>query len=420
MGIVGFLLVNTVVEASVLSLRAVKRNDIAITPTNNLAVLGGDLIEAEVILFAWADDFPPPMPGQPLGVHLFGVTIDSAEYKSPDGGKLTPLGWRAPMNRIPCPPTCPPAFPTCDPSPPVGCRCTTGHDPSLGGFISLTSPNFLFWGLNPIADVNTTTLNYVYFAVAPNSAVPYAGVSKYLATLILEVSPDACGSFTVSFDPDGTLIGDAANPVNISLPTLQPLTLVVSECARRLLSCSPTHCDIDARTPRDKEDLVPLTYNSIDMTFSSSTAEMTAEDFEVSLLPVIEGDIIPVIQSVTQDAADPNRTSLDFLPRIPVARWTCFRDIGSNKRCCVASLPGDVDDNRMTNSSDTYKLLDNLRGLSLPPLELEKCDIDRSQLCAPADLLKNVDLLNDPDYCTPDCPTLPVCTSISTPSSPCE
>ncbi len=413
-----FLAAGTVVEASVLSLRAVKKNDVAIAATNNLAVVGGDKIEAEISLNTWANDFPPVPPppnNYPAGVRLFQVQMNSTGYISPDNGHLTPLGWCRPLTFTPCPPACPAAYPTCDPSPAVGCRCTAGHNPSLGSFITTTRADFLLFGLDPIRDINTTSISYTYFGLAPDAAVPYAGAAKYLATLIVTVSPNACGIFTVSFDPFGTFIGDAANPANTSLPTFQPLTLVVSNCARQLMSCDAPHCSIDARRHMNPKTGGRENYNLIDMTFSKTTAGMTAGDFEVTVLPVVEGDVIPAIQTVTQDGMNPNKTRLTFLPRIRESRWTCIRDIGSNKRCCLGSLPGDDDDNRISNLNDIFKALDNLLG-TIPPLPITKCDTDRSQLCAPADLLMMGDLFTGADLFDPSLnQTLPTLTNNACP-----
>jgi len=43
----------------------------------------------------------------------------------------------------------------------------------------------------------------------------------------------------------------------------------------------------------------------------------------------------------------------------------------------------------------------NLNGGVTPALPLEKCDIDRSALCSPADLLMVIDLLNGADAFDP-------------------
>jgi hypothetical protein len=39
-------------------------------------------------------------------------------------------------------------------------------------------------------------------------------------------------------------------------------------------------------------------------------------------------------------------------------------------------------------------MIDNLNGVRIPPLQLHQCDIDRSDLCNPSDILIEIDLLN--------------------------
>ncbi|MEK7757523.1 MAG: hypothetical protein AAB385_09975, partial [Planctomycetota bacterium] len=88
-----------------------------------------------------------------------------------------------------------------------------------------------------------------------------------------------------------------------------------------------------------------------------------------------------------------------------------------NKRCCMGSLPGDVDGNGINDGNDGFELLDNLSGNVIPGLAIEKCDIDRSRLCTPADLLMLVDLLNDEWLCgfVPCEDSLPICPSDAPP-----
>ena len=191
---------------------------------------------------------------------------------------------------------------------------------------------------------------------------------------------------------------------------------------RELLSCNPWHCNIDARIAHDRLDQdIKKNRNTMVMTFSESTAGMTAADFEVTLVPFITTpptDIIPGISAVTPDFVDPKITTLTLNRRIQQTRWTCIRDKGSNRRCCMGSLPGDADDNRISQPNDIFDVFDNLNGVVNPPsgLPKDKCDTDRSLLCTPADLLMVVDLLNGADAFDPtEGNTLPVCPSFLLP-----
>jgi len=243
-------------------------------------------------------------------------------------------------------------------------------------------------------------------------------VPRYLGTLNLKVSANACGTFTIGFVEDlfATIIGDPSG--NWVLPFPQPLvlTIPINDCPQQLLSCIPSHCNIDARIARDRLDpTIRRTAFQMAMTFRKPTTGMTAANFEITVVPFDSEDFVPTIIAVTPNGADPKITTVTFLPRIQEARWTCVRHIESNRQCCIASLPGDADNDRMRRLDDVFEVFDNLQGDAIPALTIEKCDIDRSVRCAPADLLMLVDLLNDeglicdPFPCFPT--TLPVCPS---------
>jgi len=251
---------------------------------------------------------------------------------------------------------------------------------------------------------------------------PGGGVQRYLGTLILNVSANACGTFTIGSvqEINSTFIADPANTP--SLPTLQPLVLTVSDCSRQLLSCGPLHCNIDARIAHDRLDqATKKNAFQMAMQFSKPTkncttaptqtcslnsecpaggtcTSMTAADFDVTVVPYVpdlNDDDVRTITAITPNGADPKITTLTLDRRIRQARWTCIRDKGSNKRCCMGSLPADADNSRLSQSDDVFEIFDNLQGgLVIPALTIDKCDTDRSLQCSPADILMVVDLLN--------------------------
>jgi len=398
----GVLAAGTVVEASVFSLKAVKKNDAVIAPTASLSVLGGDKIEAEIFLSGWIGDLP-------LGVRAFQARIDGGGYAgepipitNPNrNGKVIPDGWCAPVGKIECTQssTCPTDYPICI-SYPFGCTCA-GHNPDVGAFMTQDRSDFLLYYIDGFAGVDVSFLDYRYFKAATASiGVVDTGVPRYLGTLVLRVSANACGTFRIGFKDDQTsnFIVDKANPPLSVFPTLQPLVLTVSDCARLLVSCNPAHCNEDARIAHDRLDQnLKKNANTIVMNFSKPTTGMAAADFEVTVVPVVPGDVIPGISAVTPNVVDPRITTVSLNRRIQQTRWTCIRDKFSNRRCCMGSLPGDADNSRISRSDDIFEIFDNLAGLVSPKLAPEKCDTDRSLLPTPADLLMVVDLLNGAD-----------------------
>ena len=471
----GVLAAGSVVEASVLSFKAIKKNDVTITPgvcnmatfkcttgpvgntcannndcpigTNNLSVVANDKIEVNLFLSAWANDFPKyclggPTPGITCAidancglngtcnknVRLFQVKLNRTGYVSNDNGTAKPLGWCGPVDRISCTtPASPsaecnatnPAYPNC--LTPAGCTCSP-HNPDLGGFITTSRTDFLLFGLDgPLPECVTSFIGYTYYGLAESDSVPDTGVSRYLGTLILTVSANACGTFTIGSIQDiaFTFIADPATMPNVRLPSLQPLVLTVSNCSRQLLSCSPGHCNIDARIAHDRLDQnLKKNANQMVMTFNKSTTSpnMTAADFEVTINPYDPiNDIIPTIALVTPNPGNSNITTLTFNRRIQQTRWTCIREKGSNKRCCMGSLPADAStrldiippDSPISQPDDVFEVINNLNGCLDPPgcteplLPIERCDTDRSVQCSPADLLMVVDLLNGADAFDP-------------------
>jgi len=406
-GSLGILWTSVAVEASVVSLKAVKRNDVAISPTNNLAVAAGDKIETEIFLSGWANELP-------LGMLAFQVKIDATGYTSGTNGKVLPDGWCAPVGKIECAQssTCPTAYPICITAPlAYGCTCA-GFNLNLGAFITRDRADFIFRTIDALVGIGLSSLYYRYFgAVTATGSVPDPGVPRYVGTLVLRVSANGCGTFEIGFQGGSqTFINDATG--FSVFPTLQPLVLTVPECCRLLWSCLPQHCNIDARISHAPDDpSVRYNTNTLMMAFCEPTANMTATDFEVTIVP--EGEVLPGIASVTSSG---NAVTIVLNRRIAPEEWTCVRHIKSDRRCCIGSLPGDVDNDRISQPVDVFELLDNLSGDVSPGLAIEKCDIDRSLLCTPADLLMLIDLLNDPFPCDFGvCGTLPVCPSFVPP-----
>jgi len=66
----------------------------------------------------------------------------------------------------------------------------------------------------------------------------------------------------------------------------------------------------------------------------------------------------------------------------------------------MGSLPGEADGDYISRRGDIFEVFDNLQGVAIPALKIEKCDTDRNLYCLPADLLMVVDLLNGADAFT--------------------
>jgi len=54
----------------------------------------------------------------------------------------------------------------------------------------------------------------------------------------------------------------------------------------------------------------------------------------------------------------------------------------------------DLKPENFNSTADILRLIDNLNGIRVPPLTIWQCDIDRSGVCLPADIITEIDLLN--------------------------
>lgn len=176
------------------------------------------------------------------------------------------------------------------------------------------------------------------------------------------------------------------------------LTCADSPCVPPwIVSSVPPDCDVDARQPAEPNGSNADGTNTITMTFNRPLPEvLTPDDFSVFLTPGI-GDT-PVITDVyTIDTV----VILVFDPPLPSSEWTCFVHNESTTQTCVGSLPADVSGNGMSTVDDVSLLIDHLNGVADPALQLWQCDMNRSEACTAADLLRAIDLLNGADQYEP-------------------
>ena len=130
-----------------------------------LAAAGGT-VELEIYASGWGSG-----PGTPA-LGAYQATIDSAGYASGVGDPLIPWGWPG--------------------------------TPEDGAFIDISRPDFVFFGLVPIAAVDLDTLDYEFGSTHMGGPAVDEGYLYYAGTLILEVPPGAAGTYTIGFNPAET------------------------------------------------------------------------------------------------------------------------------------------------------------------------------------------------------------------------
>lgn len=137
---------------------------------------GGSQVTLDVAISSW----------EPNLLSAYSAQVDSASYSSADVGTLTPV---------------------------------VTPNVSDGAFIDTGRDDFVFDGVASTTAVDTATLDYVYFgSVDVSDAIADPRGRKYLGSLVLDVPPEAEGTFTVSlaagtntFAADGT--GTAIEPI---------------------------------------------------------------------------------------------------------------------------------------------------------------------------------------------------------------
>lgn len=173
-------------------------------------------------------------------------------------------------------------------------------------------------------------------------------------------------------------------------------------------SSVPSNCALDARQPSEPDGSGEAGWDTVELTFNAdcSTASMSASDFDVTVAPA---GTAPVIDDVTIAG---QMVTLSFATPIRLGAWTCVEHTGSGDMVCLGWLPADVNGDLAAGPTDILATIDNLNNQVQPPYPVEQCDVDRSGTCAPADILRVIDLLNGADAYDPWLgETLPECPS---------
>ncbi len=245
----------SVQAAATVSLKAVKKNGVAITPTNNLTgVAANDVITAEVLLSGWGHpNFDAA--GENTGLlRTYQAQLDGiagVQSSGPGHGYILPEGWDAPIVRDPCPCN-EPLYPTCNTS--YGCVGPNFHADKMAS-LDIARPDFILaffvqqsavaldsldlkWGgtiqdSDGQPDGRCVAGSNAGFPCASNAGCPgstCAVVPFYAGTLNLKVMPGACGTFTFTFKNDigVTFIGNPALVPTLALPAIEPLMITTT------------------------------------------------------------------------------------------------------------------------------------------------------------------------------------------------
>ena len=155
----------------------------SIAPTDTVLVSPGDKIQCEVFASDWSWE------GTQLTVYEFRFDTEQFRAVPPAQGELIPYrGLRPCQNDLDC----------LD----LGVTCMNGFcdipDDRAGGlFIGAARPDYVFFDLGQFAATDFSNCRFAATIFDPNDGPVYTSLPKYVGTLILTVSDDASGVFTV-------------------------------------------------------------------------------------------------------------------------------------------------------------------------------------------------------------------------------
>lgn len=268
-----------------------------------------------------------------------------------------------------------------------------------------------------------------------------ANYQSYLGTLSLKAGDAICGTYAITFDETTSFIANGGAPgtdgsmspatEGLTLTTGLPCTDTRGSCCTETsygplcsrsceedctdsnqqfggvgstcdtfdppctLLTSPPNCAIDARrpyppnAPGQREGFTSFTWFFQD---PPGSGENSASDFRLRQVPSDSPPVPPAISSVSFEPG--NAVVLHFSAPIQPNKWTCITHFASGFEKCLGFLPGDADGSRAVGAGDIIMIIDNLNDLLIPPLTKYQCDINRSGICAPSDIITEIDLLN--------------------------
>lgn len=379
---------------AVVSLEVYSKNDVPLAggPANTVNAVPGDKLELIFRIRSWGTT---PAPNNLKGFQLSTLYSD---FVSGTAGNVLPEGFHT----------------TTDPT--HVCPATpVGGDNFDNCYTEPSFPAYVFAGHGTaFLSQSTNTCNYRWAGALLNTAAPdpggaAGGIREYAGTLIIRVSNDAAGTFTLKPNPDqvdGTFLRNQEN-LPLGPVGFEGCTIVTPGAAPMMVSTVPADGSIDARQPHAiSSPTPPAGWNSLTATFSAAAAGLTPASFEVTVAPA--GGPVPTISTVVPNG---NNAVITFSTPIPAGKWTRVRHIASNTDTCLGFLPGDVNNDRTASPVDILKEIDHLNGVvTFQPFQT---DADRSGITNPADILRVIDMLNGAD-------AFVVWNNVSIPASPCN
>lgn len=346
-------------------------------PVTEIHAGPGDVLTVELLVRDWSPD------GEML--RAVQASIDPHGYISGYSGNVKPVDYDA--------------------------RWAKGEENKENGFVDPSHPRFIFGGLTHLAMVDTRSAGYRYLClVLANEDAQLSrqdGVKYYFGTLKLRVSDDASGPFFLGLDqvPGASVLRDPMNQTIIPLD-FERLTIHVASgvVPLRLVASDPPNGAIDARLPR-RMTVQPTSqsigmqtpkpvphcgWKAIDLSFNGDAGGLTAEDFTIKDGASGRDEPLRIRQVLVKGSV----ATVVFDRGIHSRRWTTITHTDSGTGIRLASLPGDVNNDRAVNADDLLALIYGPEKGS--PLPSYQGDIDRDGSSGISDALRLIDVMNQP------------------------
>ncbi len=343
-------------------------------PVTKIKAGPGDVLTVELFVRDWSPD------GELL--RAVQASIDTHGYISGYAGNVKPVDYDAAMAK--------------------------GDENKENGFIDISDPRYVFAGSTQLAMVDTRSYGYRYLnlVLAHEDARPCAqdGVRYYFGTLKLRVSDEASGPFLLGFDEDpaASIIRDPQNQPIIPLDFERMTIDVVGGTAPlRMISSDPPSGAIDARLPQEmiagrtlqsvgRQAVPHCGWDTVDLNFNGDAGGLTAEDLAIGE----SGSAKSAPPRIAQVFPKGSVVTVVFDRGIRSRKWTTITHTASGTGIRLASLPGDVNNDRAVNADDLLALI--YRPNNADPLPSYQGDIDRNGSIGVSDALRLIDVLNHP------------------------
>lgn len=335
-------------------------------------------------------------------------------------------------------------------SSPTQCTCAFSQScspvgecgPAASAFMESGRGDFLFSGQQAFLTVATGSPNVQFLGTVTGFDAAVAGTeaAHYLGTVLLKVSMDAAGPFTVRMKEDAnfTFLNDRQSqkivpatflPAVVNVPrcafvscddlddctidTMDPITCACSyapvpcptgqrcelgACVEeplcpRVVESAPVNCGIDARAAFSPP--APFTAAGVDgvaLRFDGScdAARLRLADFQ--LWPATTGGTgIPAIVALHPDA---ETVGVAFDAAIPVDEWWCLTYAVGHRSVCFAQIPGDVNGDQRVGPADFEALRGWIERMPMVVPPDASTDLNRSGGTDAEDLTTLMDMLN--------------------------